>query len=283
MVFLLLAVASSAAMTLVMKLLRTQRGNRFALILGNYLTCIALSFAFLPDKRLVVSGSPLTLRLGMVGGAVFVAGLVSMQSSIRVNGATLSAAFAKLGLIVSLAVGILCFGERPSALQLAGIALVLPALVLINAGDGAEERAERPALLILTLLCCGGGDAMAKVFQQLGESRENALFFFWLFLTAALISAALAAAERCRTGKRMLPAEFGAGILLGVPNYFSAFLLLKALATVPSFAAYPLYSTGTILLVTAVSALFFGEKPGKRQRLGLLLILAALALLTPGA
>lgn len=125
MAFLLLAVASSAAMTLVMKLLRAQRGNRFALILGNYLTCIALSFAFLPDKRLVVSGSPLTLRLGMVGGAVFVAGLVFMQSSIRVNGATLSAAFAKLGLIVSLAVGILCFGERPSALQLTGIALVL--------------------------------------------------------------------------------------------------------------------------------------------------------------
>ena len=282
MAFLLLAVASSAAMTLVMKLLRAQRGNRFALILGNYLTCIALSFAFLPDKHLVVSGSPLTLRLGLVGGAVFVAGLVSMQSSIRVNGATLSAAFAKLGLIVSLAVGILCFGERPSALQLAGIALVLPALVLINAGDGAGERAERPALLILTLLCCGGGDAMAKVFQQLGESRENALFFFWLFTTAALLSAVLAALERKRTGQRMLPGEFAAGLLVGIPNYFSSYLLLLALERVPSFVAYPLYSTGTIVLVTAVSAVCFGEKPGRRQAAGLVLILAALALLSLG-
>ena len=282
MAFLLLAVASSAAMTLVMKLLRAQRGNRFALILGNYLTCIALSFAFLPDKHLVVSGSPLTLRLGLVGGAVFVAGLVSMQSSIRVNGATLSAAFAKLGLIVSLAVGILCFGERPSALQLAGIALVLPALVLINAGDGAGERAERPALLILTLLCCGAGDAMAKVFQQLGESRENALFFFWLFTTAALLSAVLAALERKRTGQRMLPGEFAAGLLVGIPNYFSSYLLLLALERVPSFVAYPLYSTGTIVLVTAVSAVCFGEKPGRRQAAGLVLILAALALLSLG-
>ena len=282
MAFLLLAVASSAAMTLVMKLLRAQRGNRFALILGNYLTCIALSFAFLPDKHLVVSGSPLTLRLGLVGGAVFVAGLVSMQSSIRVNGATLSAAFAKLGLIVSLAVGILCFGERPSALQLAGIALVLPALVLINAGNGAGERAERPALLILTLLCCGGGDAMAKVFQQLGESRENALFFFWLFTTAALLSAVLAALERRRTGQRMLPGEFAAGLLAGIPNYFSSYLLLLALERVPSFVAYPLYSTGTIVLVTAVSAVCFGEKPGRRQAAGLVLILAALALLSLG-
>ena len=282
MAFLLLAVASSAAMTLVMKLLRAQRGNRFALILGNYLTCIVLSFAFLPDKHLVVSGSPLTLRLGLVGGVVFVAGLVSMQSSIRVNGATLSAAFAKLGLIVSLAVGILCFGERPSALQLAGIALVLPALVLINAGNGAEERAERPALLILTLLCCGGGDAMAKVFQQLGESRENALFFFWLFTTAALLSAVLAALERKRTGQRMLPGEFAAGLLAGIPNYFSSYLLLLALERVPSFVAYPLYSTGTIVLVTAVSAVCFGEKPGRRQAAGLVLILAALALLSLG-
>ena len=283
MIFLILAIVSSASMTLAMKALRGQRGNRFALILGNYLMCIVLSFAFLPDKALFWRGSPLTPGLGLAGGVIFVAGLVSMQSSIRVNGATLSAAFAKLGLLVPLGTGILCFGERPGVLQLCGIALVFPAILLINSANGREDKAASPALLALTLICCGGGDAMAKIFEQLGSPREDALFFFWLFLTAALISAALAAAERCRTGKRMLPAEFGAGILLGVPNYFSAFLLLKALATVPSFAAYPLYSTGTILLVTAVSALFFGEKPGKRQRLGLLLILAALALLTPGA
>ena len=136
--------------------------------------------------------------------------------------------------------------------------------------------------LVLTLLCCGGGDAMAKVFQQLGARREDALYFFWLFTTAALLSAVLAALEHRRTGRRMLPGEFAAGLLAGIPNYFSSYLLLLALERVPSFVAYPLYSTGTIVLVTAVSAACFGEKPGRRQAAGLVLILAALALLSLG-
>ena len=278
---LVLAVASSAAMAVVLRMLRDQKGNRFGVILGNYVTCIALSLLFVPDRALIAAGSGLTRVLGVLGGVLFVAGLVCMQSSIRENGAALSAAFSKLGLLVSLAAGILCFGERPSAGQIAGIVLVLCAFRLMH--RGGERRASRPGLLLLTLLSCGGGDAMAKVFERLGSRGEDALYFFWLFVTAALLSAALAALEQRRTGRRLLPAELAAGLLVGVPNYFSSYLLLRALEALPSFVVYPLYSVGTILLVTAVSLVCFGERPDRRQSAGLAQILAALVLLNPGA
>ena len=278
---LFLAVVSSAAMAVVLRMLRDQKGNRFGVILGNYLTCIVLSLLFVPDRAAILAGSSLTRLLGLAGGILFVAGLVCMQSSIRSNGAALSAAFSKLGLLVSLAAGILCFGERPSAGQIAGIVLVLCAFWLMH--GGGAERPGSPVLLLLTLLCCGGGDAMAKVFERLGSRGEDALYFFWLFVTAALLSAALAALERRRMGKRLLPRELAAGLLVGIPNYFSSWLLLRALEALPSFAVYAIYSVGTILLVTAVSLLCFGERPGRRQCAGLGLILAALWLLNPGA
>ena len=85
--------------------------------------------------------------------------------------------------------------------------------------------------------------------------------------------------ERRRTGKRVLPGEFAAGILVGVPNFCSSYLLLRALQKLPASVTYPTYSTGTILLVMVLSALIFRERLPKRRIPGMVLLLAALVLL----
>ena len=282
---LLLAILSSASVAIVLKCFRNQRGNRFGIILGNYLTCILVSLVLMPDRSAIFSGSGVTLLCGALGGVLFVAGLVSMQSSVTANGATLTAAFAKLGLLVPLALSILWFRERPGLWQIVGIVLALASVVVINSGkrgaDGNEKSPAAPslALLLLTLLACGGSDGMAKVFEQVGRRSEDTLYFFFVFLTAAVLSAALAVMEYRRTGKRILLPELAAGVAVGIPNYFSSYLLLKALVSLPAFLAYPVFSTGTILLVMAISAAVFRERPGRRQLAGLGLILAALVLL----
>ena len=283
---LLLAIVSSASVAVVLKCFRNQRGNRFGIILGNYLTCIAVSLVLMPDRSMVMTGSGVTLLCGGLGGVLFVAGLVSMQSSVSANGATLTAAFAKLGLLVPLALSILWFGERPGLHQIGGILLALAAVMVIHTGrrGGEGDPADRGAapslaLLLLTLLACGSSDGMAKVFEQLGRRSEDVLYFFYVFLTAAVLSVILAAAEYRKTGKRILLTELAAGVAVGIPNYFSSYLLLKALITLPAFLVYPVFSTGTILLVMAVSAAFFRERPGRRQLAGIGLVLAALVLL----
>lgn len=282
---LLLAILSSASVAIVLKCFRNQRGNRFGIILGNYLTCILVSLALMPDRSAIFSGSGVTLLCGALGGVLFVAGLVSMQSSVTANGATLTAAFAKLGLLVPLALSVLWFRERPGLWQIGGIVLALASVVVINSGkrgadgDAGSGTAPSLALLLLTLLACGGSDGMAKVFEQVGRRSEDTLYFFFVFLTAAVLSAVLAVMEYRRTGKRILLPELAAGVAVGIPNYFSSYLLLKALVSLPAFLVYPVFSTGTILLVMAVSAVFFRERPGRRQLAGLGLILAALVLL----
>ena len=81
------------------------------------------------------------------------------------------------------------------------------------------------------------------------------------------------------TGKKILPGELAAGVLVGLPNYFSSWLLLLALERMPALVVYPAASTGTILLVMVFSALLFHERITRRQMAGLGLILAALVLL----
>lgn len=296
-------------MAIVLKIFREQKGNRYGILLGNYITCVILSFVMLPEKAGFWRAEGTTWLCGVIAGVLFVAGLVTMQGSIRRNGAILTSAFARLGIIVPLIISILFFGERVRVLQIIGIVIVLAAFWLISLDGGAQDRetagsaettaqvaeaesaqgqSSAPAshgrrvfllLLLAVLLACGSADAMAKVFEQVGERADDGKYFLILFLTAAVLATALLFIERARTGKRVIWKEFAAGILVGIPNYFSSALLLSALKGLPAFMVYPSFSAGTVLLVTLVGTLVFRERPGVRAWIGLGLIAAALVLL----
>ena len=285
MTYLILATCSSAVMAVVLRIFQNSKGNRYGIILGNYLICVLISLISLPDRSLVFRGSFVTILCGLIGGFFFVAGLVTMQSSTRLNGATLTTVFARMGLVISLAISIFVFGEKPSFPQIVGVVLILAALVMIN--GPADEQTEtaletgkaHTGALILTMLANGGGSSMSKIFEQVGTRDQDELYFLFVFFTAAVLTAGLLILERKKTGKALLWKEMAAGIAVGIPNYYSSFLLLLALVALPAIIVYPINSTGSILIVMAVDALIFHQKYSKRQWLGILLVLVAMVLL----
>ena len=293
MLYLLLAAFSSAALTLVLKWFRDPKGSRYGILLGNYLTCMLIAFIQMPDKSRFYQASPSTFLLGGIGGFLFVAGLVTMQSSVRQNGATLTSAFSKLGMLIPLLVSFLFFGDVPTWLQAAGLLFAVGAIIVLNLPRKAEHESagtsesakEEPGspmilwLLLLTLLASGLSEGMSKVFERLGNQAEDTRYFFFLFLTAAVLTAVLSVVEKVRHGKGIRLKEMAAGILAGIPNYFSSWFLLKALVRLPAMLVYPVFSVGSILLVTGFGALIFKERLEKRQWLGLGLILIALIFL----
>ena len=285
MTYLILATCSSAVMAVVLRIFQNSKGNRYGIILGNYLICVLISLISLPDRSLVFRGSFVTILCGLIGGFFFVAGLVTMQSSTRLNGATLTTVFARMGLVISLAISIFVFGEKPSFPQIVGVVLILAALVMINgpADDETETALEtgkaHTGALILTMLANGGGSSMSKIFEQVGTRDQDELYFLFVFFTAAVLTAGLLILERKKTGKALLWKEMAAGIAVGIPNYYSSFLLLLALVALPAIIVYPINSTGSILIVMAVDALIFHQKYSKRQWLGILLVLVAMVLL----
>lgn len=285
MLFLALASLCSAVLTLVLKFFRDPKGNRFGIILGNYLTCVLIAFLQMQDRSQVFSVSSSTLLMSAVAGFLYVAGLVLTQTSVRINGATMTSAFSKLSLVVPLAVSFLFFDEIPSLLKIGGLVLAACAILLINssgkedAGAASGDEKKNLTLLLLTLLAVGCSETMTKIFSRFGGRNEDTRYFFFLFLTAALLTLILAAAEKKKTGKGFRIAEVAAGVLAGIPNYFASYLLLKAVLELPASVVYPVYSVGAILLVTLGGAVFFREKLSRRRYAGLALILGALVLL----
>lgn len=219
-------------------------------------------------------GVAFTVGLGLVSGAMYLGGFLLLQWNIARNGVVLSATFMKLGVLVPTAMAMLIFGERPGAVQMAGMLLAFLAILLINLERGSQKAASRAGLVLL-LLVGGSTDATAKIFEELGQAPLKDTFLLITFVTALLLCVAVCIARR----QSLTGADLLFGLLIGAPNYFSSRFLLLSLNDVPAVIAYPTYSVGTIVLIALLGVWLFHERLSRRQTLAMGMILAALALL----
>lgn len=271
---LLLAMICSACMALVLRMFRPEGNNRYGIILGNYLTCTLTGFLFVSNKAEILHAHPSVYICGLAAGFLFVLSLVCIQVSIGRNGAILSSAFSKLGLLVPLALSFLFFHERPGFLQILGLVIVMISIRFFSQSQKTNREAADLSLglLLAVLFTNGMSDSMAKIYSIYGIRNEEPVYFFILFCIASLITLFLLVHETKTSGKKVSFRDLLAGILVGIPNYFSAALLLEALNGIPAFIVYPVFSSGTILIVTLISSLFFREKLTRRQAAGLVLV-----------
>lgn len=275
MIYLLLAMLSSMLVSVFMRMSEKYSRGGMGMLAINYVMCCGLSLAFSGSIQLfpAADGLPTALAMGAVNGGLYLAGFVLLQWNISKNGVVLPATFMKLGVLVPTVLSILAFGETPGAAQIAGILAALVAILLIQ-GGGRQETGSAWGLILL-LLAGGGGDALSKVFEEVGPAALKNHFLLYTFLTALLLCAVLCIAKKQPLSWR----EALWGLMIGVPNYFSARFLLLSLSEVPAIVAYPSFSVGTIVLVTLVGVLCFREKLSRRKLISLGVILVSLALL----
>lgn len=275
MLYLFLAIASSAMIAIVMRLSSGRVKAGFSMLAVNYVTCMLLGlwyagFQILPQKGEV----PAVVGMGAVNGILYLLGFVLLQYNTRKNGVVLSSVFIRLGLLVPMVLSVCLFKEIPTLGQGIGFLLAVGAILLINYEKGALLSGNKLPL-ILMLLCGGSGDAMSKVFEMYGPAAGGDQFLCYTFISALLLCLVLVLRNKERPDKNAL----FFGVLVGVPNFFSAKFLLMALGKLPAVIVYPTFSVATILVVTLAGVCLFRERLQKRQWAALAVILAALVLL----
>lgn len=276
MIYLILAVASSAVLSLMMRISGAKVHGKVSMLAINYLMCLIMAIVFAGGSSFFpkVSGVGLAGILGAVNGILYVSGFVLYQFNIRKNGVVMSTTFMKLGLLVPMVLSIFLFGEMPQWLQWIGFGLALAAIWIINYEKEDTVVASKAALIFL-LLAGGITDAMAKIYNFYGNTALSEQFLLYTFSAAVIFCVLWALAKKERFGLQ----EIGYGILVGIPNYFAARFLLKAVEKLPAVIAYPTYCVGTIIIVTLAGLCIFKEKLSKKQWLGMGVILIALILL----
>lgn len=276
MFYLLLAIASSAMVSIIMRLSEKRVHGNVGMLAVNYLMCLVLAGSYMGFGNVIpnADGTGFAIGLGLVNGVLYLLGFVLLQISVKRNGVVLSATFMKLGLLVPMVVSILFFGEMPKILQIIGFVLAVAAIILINFEKEQSTMGFKIGLILL-LLAGGGGDAMSKIFEELGNNELSEQFLFYTFAAALILCTALVFYKKEKLDKFTI----AYGLLIGIPNYFSARFLLLALNKLPAVLVYPTYSVATLMVITLAGVCFFKERLGKRQWSAIGIILVALVML----
>ena len=273
MIYLFLAICSSVCVSVVMRLSSKKVGTSYLMLSANYLVCFFLAACFSGFDALLPESEGLgkTLFLGVINGALYLISFVLYQHSVKKNGMVLSSTFMKLGLLVPIALSLLVFRQVPSPVQAVGFVIAVAAILLIHAGKGGKFSFG----LILLLITGGGANAMSQLYEEVGSSALSEQFLLFTFLAAFVLCLFLVFVNKEKPGKSAI----GYGLLIGIPNYFSARFLLFSLKTVPAVIAHPTYSALSVGIVSILGVLLFREHLTKRQWIGMGIILISLVLL----
>ncbi len=277
MIYLLLAIASSACVSIFMRLSEGYIKSEMGMFMANYGACIALSLAFMEGSvgETMSHGTGAIITLGCITGILYLSGFMVLKYNIKHNGLVLASTFMKLGVLIPTVMAVIFFGEKPEGLQILGIVLALAAIVTIQFEKEAIKDGHKKIWLLVILIVSGLGDGMMNVFEQAGVPEGKDGYLLMTFAMACLLTVVLVFAGREKIGKK----DLTFGLLIGVPNYFSARFLLLALSHVDAVIAYPVYSVATLVVITLAGIVGFREKLSKKKAAALVMILISLALL----
>lgn len=285
MINLILAIIASSLVSIMMRVGEGRAKNNISMLSVNYFLCMILAIIYTGVGNLMQTGEGLgtAIGLGSINGFFYIASLILFQNSVKKNGVVLSSIFMKLGIMMPLIISILLFGEMPTVVQVIGFVIAVTAIVIINVkekeGNVTNHKTNRTSPvklgLILVLVGCGMADGMSKIYQELGTREFEELFLVCTFVIAFILSVLFVKYKK----QKYTSNEILYGILLGVPNYYSARFLLKALGEIPAVVAYPTFSIGTIAVITLTGVVAFKEKLTIRQMFAVGLIAVAVVLL----
>lgn len=272
-------IASSTAITLIMRFSDKKTSNNMAMFMANYAVCSCLSYYYMTGAGTQVfqnaEGIGFTIGIGLISGIWYLAAFLFMQWNMRENGVVLSSTFNRLGVLVPTIMAMVVFKESPKMIQIIGIVIALVAIVLMQFEKGGDQGGNKKIWLVVMLLSSGFCDSLTNVYDKLGNPMLKDNYLLYTFFVALLCATALTIREKNKISKW----DLFFGFIIGVPNYYSSRFMFEALKTVPAVIAYPVSSVGTILAISVGSVILFKEKVSNQKKFALVLVMAAMALL----
>jgi drug/metabolite transporter (DMT)-like permease len=250
----------------------------------SVVTVVALSLAVgLAGVTVVVlaSGDPAPgagpVVAAMAAGAAGALGIACLYRGMAIGAMGVVAPISGVAAVVPFSVG-LAEGERPSGLQLAGVAAALVGIALVSREPGAAGGG-RAAGVGLALIAATGFGLYFTFSDVAGDEAGAAWTVFVARATATGLAVAVALAVRAplRVPGRLWPVLVAVGLFDVGANVLFVLATTRGLVSVVSVLA-SLYPVVTVVLARLV----LGERASALQRAGAAAALGGAALITAG-
>lgn len=294
MLYLFLAIFLNAYLILALKAVERFRIPVLQAIVFNYITCVITGT--------VVNGSfpisPAAPQHSWFWWALLMGSLfISLFNLIGFTAQRISVSVAsvanKLSLVIPFVFSIYLYNEQVTVLKILGLGVALVAVVATCMPSRREEAHQTNSLLpfirilVPVVLFAGSGllDTLIKYVEQnfLNGANSDA-YLITSFATAAAIGSLVLVSLVAWGKQKFVPASMVAGMLIGIPNYFSIWSLVRVLKLHPgnSSAIIPINNMGIILVSTVVAYFLFAERLSAINKWGIALTLVSIALIAFG-
>lgn len=275
MIYLLLSISCSLIIAATLKFSQGKINNPLAMFMTNYIICIACGFYF-SGIPVISKESSLSWYLGIISGFLYITSFLVTNYDVSKNGVVMQSVFSKLGVVVTTIISFVFFKQILVGKQILGIVLALIAIVLIYFEKNSTTLITSKSLLIINLLTSGISESVVSIYDYYGNPLFKDQFLLIIFVYAFIFTIIFMLIKR----KPITKYEILFGVLIGVPNYFSARFTMYALNYVPSIIVYPILSIGGIATITLMGYFIFKEKLTLKKWIGIGIIGIAILFLS---
>jgi len=257
----------------------------------NTLNAIVVNYWVAATLSIVLDSSGISLEKAPIEpwffqaimmGFLFITLFNIIAKSTQNIGVSVTTVANKMSLIMPVMFSIFVLLDAVNIVKVIGIVLALLAVYLTTKSDNRSAVDKR--FIVYPFIVFIGSGIIDTLFKYNDEFTlgENGLepFVSWIFITSSLLGLIVLIFKYVR--EKSLPDRNSiiAGFILGFPNYFSIYFLLKSLNIgMEGSVVIPLNNI-SIVAVSALSGIFiFREKGTKSNIIGLLMAIIAIGLL----
>jgi drug/metabolite transporter (DMT)-like permease len=284
LIVLFLSILFSTGLFVIFKYFGIYKIDVLKAIFVNYIVAFSMGF-LLAERQIPISEIPLEpwFMGALFLGALFVSIFFVMAMTAQKNGVSVTSIAGKMSVVVPVIFGVILYNESVTFLKLVGIIIALVAVYLSSVKEQKSEK--NGALLLPILLFIGSGtiDTLLKYIQENYVADEDvSIFSGSLFGIAAIFAFFILVIKTVKKRTAFGLKNILAGIILGVPNYYSIIFLIKALQN-KNFESSTLFTINNVAIVvvsTLVGLLFFKEKFSTKNKIGVAMAILGIVLVT---
>jgi drug/metabolite transporter (DMT)-like permease len=219
----------------------------------------------------------------LLAGFLFISLFIGMGISSYKNGIGTTSVAVKMSMALSMIFFVIAYDEPVTWVKVLGFLLAFAGIFLITfEKNTAEKRSNALVLLLFLFVGSAGLDILLNyVNKKLLGDYPDSLFTAFGFLAAGMLGLIWMTTEYIRKKRTFSWNNVIGGIVLGIPNYFSIYLLIRSYETTGWKDTVTLAITGiAIVAIAALCGMLIFKESAKWQKLaGLTAAIGAILLL----
>ncbi len=272
--YLILSILASTLINLIFRWFKTYKVDKLQAIVVNYFVCFILGFLFFENRSLIQNIESEWFRYCILLGFLFVAIFLAMAYTTDKISISVNAVSSKMAVVIPVLFAYFFAKEDVNGWFIVGLVLSLISIFLISVKSHIDIPKKYYALPIFVFLGSGIIDTSLKILETAySQNVQIATLSYSIFLGATLAGTSIYTILNKANFSKINWHNIKAGILLGVPNYFSIWLLLAAIQafSLKSALVFGINNVGVVLLSTLLSLVIFKEHLSIKNKVGLLL------------